>query len=100
MPIIGGYDAAKAIRVLESKAGPPTTPFLNGRLPILAVSASLHERQRPTLLEAGIDGWILKPIDFKRLNVLMRGSLDNSRRNLDVYRPGFWEKGGWLEGAK
>lgn len=66
----------------------PTRPStkLNGRLPILAVSASLHERQRDTIANVGIDGWILKPVDFKRLASLMRGTIDLAARIDDIYR--------------
>jgi hypothetical protein len=32
-----------------------------------AVSVSLVERQREELDQVGIDGWIVKPIDFRRL---------------------------------
>ncbi|KAH8913270.1 hypothetical protein BT69DRAFT_1185865, partial [Atractiella rhizophila] len=69
---------------------------LNGRCVIFAVSASLPEKQRAELVDAGIDGWMLKPLDFKRLNVLMKGILDGKQRQKDLYTPGSWEKGGWL----
>jgi len=69
---------------------------LNGRLPIIAVSASLLERQKEELVASGMDGWILKPIDFRRLNDLIKGTLDTEQRNLDLYKPGNWEKGGWF----
>jgi len=70
---------------------------LNGRIPIFAVSASLVERERQKYIDAGFDGWILKPIDFKRLNILMRGIVDDAARDSCVYQSGQWEKGGWFQ---
>lgn len=46
----------------------PETHQVNGRIPILAVSASLSENQRQEITDVGLDGWILKPVDFKRLS--------------------------------
>lgn len=49
---------------------PPTEPNIRSRMPTIAVSASLSEEQRKELINYGMDGWILKPIDFRRLNEL------------------------------
>lgn len=68
----------------------------NGRVPIIAVSASLLEKECQTYIDAGFDGWILKPIDFKRLSVLMGGIHDDAARDASVYVPGQWEAGGWF----
>ncbi|PMB64547.1 hypothetical protein BM221_009386 [Beauveria bassiana] len=68
----------------------------NGRVPIIAVSASLVEGQRQMYIDAGFDAWILKPIDFKRLSVLMGGIHNDLARNASVYVPGQWEAGGWF----
>jgi CheY-like chemotaxis protein len=69
----------------------------NGRVPILAVSASLVERERKTYIEAGFDGWILKPIDFNRLNTLLSGIVDEEIRKSCLYQPGQWERGGFFD---
>lgn len=69
---------------------------LNGRIPIFAVSASLIERDRNQYIEGGFDGWILKPIDFPRLSVLLRGIVDEKMRDSCLYKPGQWEQGGWF----
>ena len=80
---------------------PRASQVLNGRLPIFAVSASLFEEQRDDMYNLGMDGWILKPIDFKRLRIILRGVTDLSQREKDVYHPGCnWEHGGWLAAAK
>ncbi|KAG9078301.1 Light-sensor Protein kinase, partial [Ceratobasidium sp. UAMH 11750] len=106
MPILDGFGATKAIRKLEA-ASQPEVPVgtgmtdrmsmrLNGRIPIFAVSASLREKQREEMHDLGMDGWILKPIGFDRLRVIMKGITDLEQRQRDKYQPGKWEVGGWL----
>ncbi|QSZ35902.1 hypothetical protein DSL72_007024 [Monilinia vaccinii-corymbosi] len=97
MPIVDGLTSAKMIRSFE-KTHLNLSPRakLNGRVPIFAVSASLVEGKRQTYIDAGFDGWVLKPIDFKRLNVLLEGIVDNKVRESCLYRPGEWERGGWF----
>ncbi|KAH7925896.1 hypothetical protein BV22DRAFT_1104694 [Leucogyrophana mollusca] len=103
MPILNGFEATERIRDLE-KTTPDRPPMprrrsheLNGRIPIFAVSASLFEQQRIEITNHGIDGWILKPIDFARLKEILKGVIDPIQRNSDVYRPGCnWETGGWF----
>lgn len=108
MPHMNGYEASAAIRRLESDSesrmsksskNRPSSA-INGRLPIIAVSASLPERQKGAIDEAGMDGWILKPVDFKRLNELFLGMFERRRRKKDVYTPGAWERGGWLDAGR
>ncbi|KAI1101263.1 hsp90-like protein [Jackrogersella minutella] len=99
MPIVDGLSSTKMIRALEQ-----TDEILDfshlattyRRIPIFAVSASLVERDRHTYIEAGFDGWILKPIDFKRLNVLLDGISNDEVREECLYAPGCWEQGGWF----
>ena len=105
MPILNGLEATERIRELETSSLPRkdrVSHVLNGRIPIFAVSASLLERQRGELAATGLDGWILKPIDFKRLRIILRGVTDPVQRTRDVYRKGVtnWEQGGWLVSAK
>jgi DNA-binding response OmpR family regulator len=69
----------------------------NGRLPVFAVSASLVEREKDKYIDAGFDGWILKPVDFKRVNHLLKGIVDRETRNACVHEPGKWEQGGWFK---
>ena len=100
MPLLNGYEATERIRALEHDSKTicdRLSQKLNGRIPIFAVSASLREAQREEMYSLGIDGWILKPIDFKRLRVILRGVTDTTQRAKDVYRQGCsWEHGGWL----
>ncbi|KAI5242638.1 hypothetical protein E4T43_04649 [Aureobasidium subglaciale] len=100
MPIVDGLTATKVIRSFE-KSHPThilsTRASLNGRIPIIAVSASLLERERQMYIDAGFDGWILKPISFPRLQEIMTGIIDNNVRQRNVYESGAWERGGWFE---
>ncbi|EMD39682.1 histidine kinase [Gelatoporia subvermispora B] len=99
MPLLNGYEATERIRALEHKRkeGCRLSHKLNGRLPIFAVSASLYISQREELHRLGMDGWILKPIDFKRLRNILKGVVDLKQREKDVYHVGSsWEQGGWL----
>ena len=99
MPIVDGLTATKMIRSFEklhSGSHLSARAAVNGRVPIFAVSASLVERELQTYINAGFDGWILKPIDFKRLNILLLGIVEDDTRQSCLYKPGEWEKGGWF----
>ncbi|KAI0477181.1 hsp90-like protein [Xylariaceae sp. FL0804] len=99
MPIVDGLNSTKMIRSYEKFEGTPVLSPLasdHGRIPIFAVSASLVEKEKPSYVEAGFDGWILKPIDFKRLNVLLEGLTDDDVREKCLYEHGEWERGGWF----
>lgn len=99
MPIVDGLTSTKMIRSFE-KSFPDeflsNRAALNGRVPIFAVSASLIEKNRQVYINAGFDGWILKPIDFKRLTVIMSGIVEEKTRESCLYAPGKWERGGWF----
>jgi CheY-like chemotaxis protein/nitrogen-specific signal transduction histidine kinase len=99
MPIVDGLTSTKMIRSYEkshSQFDLSSRAAGHGRVPIFAVSASLVERERQTYINAGFDGWILKPIDFRRLNTLLRGIVDDETRNSCLYEVGEWERGGWF----
>jgi DNA-binding response OmpR family regulator len=70
---------------------------LNSRIPIFAVSASLVESEKQKYIDTGFDGWILKPVDFKRVGLLLKGIVDDEARRECLYQPGKWEQGGWFE---
>lgn len=99
MPIVDGLTSTEMIRKLEKDAdhkGLSQLAKSNGRVPIFAVSASLVEDEKQKYVDAGFDGWILKPVDFKRLNTLLTGILDDEVRVSCLYEPGEWERGGWF----
>ena len=63
MPVMGGYEAAEAIRKLNNKS----------RIPIVAMTANAFDEDRRKALEAGMDDHIAKPIDVDHLiTVLIR----------------------------
>ena len=99
MPIVDGLTSTKMIRSFE-KTHPDNhlsdRAMLNGRVPVFAVSASLIEKDRQAYIDGGFDGWILKPVDFKRLGVLLSGIVEQGTREACLYKPGNWEKGGWF----
>ncbi|GAB7349349.1 hypothetical protein MBLNU459_g8481t1 [Dothideomycetes sp. NU459] len=103
MPIVDGLTSTKMIRSFE-KSHPThmlsTRASLNGRIPIIAVSASLLEREHRTYINAGFDGWILKPISFPRLAEILTGIVDPDARRRNLYEKVDWEKGGWFQDAQ
>ncbi|KAL8791694.1 MAG: hypothetical protein Q9195_005701 [Heterodermia aff. obscurata] len=98
MPIVDGLTSAKLIRSFEKTHPGRLSPCasLNGRIPIIAVSASLVEKDRQMYIDGGFDGWILKPVDFQRLSVLLHAIVEEETRSRCLYRPGEWERGGWF----
>jgi CheY-like chemotaxis protein len=88
------------IRAFEQENNPPVSKRASayGRLPIIAVSASLVEQNREEYIECGFDGWMLKPIDFKRLEeILATVEYEKGRKEL-LYGNGnvVWGMGGWF----
>ncbi len=63
MPVMNGYEAAKAIRSLED-------PELSS-IPILAMTANAFEEDKENALRSGMDAHIAKPIDVNLLLQMM-----------------------------
>jgi HPt (histidine-containing phosphotransfer) domain-containing protein len=59
MPVMGGFEATRLIRAIESGSGK--------RTPIIAVTARAMNGDREACLEAGMDGFVPKPIQSARL---------------------------------
>ena len=100
MPIMDGRTAANEIRKLEStlKPQPHIDPLrVGGRIAIFAVSASLYESDRGNLAR-DFDGWLLKPLDFSRVRVMLAALEDPQKRTQELYQQGHWERGGYLRG--
>jgi PAS domain S-box-containing protein len=55
MPIADGFETTRRIREEEDETGRPPTP-------IIALTAHVLEEERREALEAGMDGWVGKPI--------------------------------------
>lgn len=102
MPVVDGIECTRMIRAFESETSPslsPTAQVNHAQIPIFAVSASLFEKDAPMFMQTGFDGWIMKPIDFNRLVVLMEGSWKDDIKGQLAYQPGQWVNGGWFRGA-
>ncbi len=59
MPEMDGLEATRQIRALEEKTG--------GHIPIIAMTAHAMKRDREKCLEAGMDGYVSKPINSDEL---------------------------------
>jgi signal transduction histidine kinase/ActR/RegA family two-component response regulator len=64
MPKMGGFEAVAAIRENEKT--------LNRRANIVALSAHAPEQERDHCIAAGMDDYMMKPIDVKLLHALLR----------------------------
>ena len=64
MPEMDGFEATREIRRLE-RIGALTAQ--RGRVPIIALTANALKGDRARCLEAGMDGYVSKPIDLKAL---------------------------------
>jgi CheY-like chemotaxis protein len=60
MPEMDGIEATRRIRAAEAAGSGPRTP-------IIGLSASAFEEDRDACLEAGMDGFLAKPLDRERL---------------------------------
>ncbi len=69
MPVMNGYEATRAIRVLEN-------PALSG-IPILAMTANAFEEDKQEALKCGMNGHISKPIDIAKLLETLENVLRN-----------------------
>lgn len=61
MPVLGGIEATRAIRLREQEQGAD-------RLPIIAMTANTMEGDRAACLAAGMDDYLAKPINQKALD--------------------------------
>ena len=66
MPVMDGVEATQRIRALESPAA---------KLPIIAMTANAMVGDREEYLEAGMDDYVAKPIDFNILLAKIRAHL-------------------------
>jgi PAS domain S-box-containing protein len=63
MPHVDGLAATRAIRAAEAKAEPG-----GRRLPVVAMTASVLEAHRKASVDAGMDGFAAKPVDWYALS--------------------------------
>jgi CheY-like chemotaxis protein len=96
MPIVDGMVSTRMIRECESLSLSERAKGY-GRIPIFAVSASLFEKDVQKYIDTGFDGYIMKPIDFKQVNLILGGLQGEQTRRDLIYQPGKWENGGWFD---
>lgn len=99
MPLVDGNTSTRLIRAFESQTSFPLSAKVAsyGRIPIIAVSASLSEQRCADYVECGFDGWIHKPLDFTRLETIIAAIQDEDVRASLVYGAGGWNQGGWFK---
>lgn len=71
MPNMNGYEAAKKIRAMEGK---------RSEIPIIAMTANAFEEDRRRAIESGMNEHIGKPVDIKKL-VLLLGKILGEEKN-------------------
>lgn len=64
MPVMNGYDAAKAIRRLEREDA--------GSIPVIAMTANAFAEDEKAALEAGMNAHVAKPLDVELLKKVIR----------------------------
>lgn len=67
VPKMNGYDATKKIRKLEGK---------KSKLPIIAMPANAFDEDRKAASDAGMNGFVLKPIEIPKLIEALENVLD------------------------
>ena len=79
MPGIDGLEAARRIRAAEADSGAPRTR-------ILALTANAQAEDREACLAAGMDGFLVKPLDRERLREAIDGLSPAARPRLRLER--------------
>ncbi len=71
MPQLDGFKTTALIREQEKTTG--------GHIPIIALTAAVLEEDQQKCLEAGMDGYIPKPVEFNRLYEMIEDAFKNTR---------------------
>jgi CheY-like chemotaxis protein len=72
MPDIDGLEAARRIRAVEAERG-------ERRTPIVALTANAFAEDREACLAAGMDGFLVKPLDREQLAAMVTGLSQQAR---------------------
>lgn len=72
MPVMDGLEATRIIRKLEAKDGTKT--------PVIAMSANAFEEDKAVAFEAGMSGYLVKPVDLDRLYSILRNLDKNAKQ--------------------
>lgn len=73
MPELDGVEATKMIRQIEQSSGT--------RIPIIALTARAMHEDRQNMLDAGMDGYVAKPIDREKLFEEIKNTLNKGTNN-------------------
>jgi CheY-like chemotaxis protein len=68
MPEMDGFEATQAIRELEAATG--------GRIPVIAMTAHAMKDHRERCLEAGMDGYVSKPVAAEDLRQALQEAME------------------------
>ena len=79
MPEMSGFEAAQAIRERETTRGP--------RLPLIALTAHAMRGDRERCLDAGMDGYLSKPIDVEELIATVERFAERAAEPAEAPRP-------------
>jgi two-component system sensor histidine kinase/response regulator len=79
MPEMGGLEATGAIRASEAGT--------SRHVPIIALTAHAMQGDRQRCLDAGMDGYLAKPIDVNELIATVEGFADQSARTITTTSP-------------
>ena len=75
MPVMDGFEATATIRRAEGRSG--------RRLPIIAMTANATQGDRERCLAAGMDDYMVKPVEPARLSALLKTWLSAARSGID-----------------
>jgi signal transduction histidine kinase/DNA-binding response OmpR family regulator/HPt (histidine-containing phosphotransfer) domain-containing protein/integral membrane sensor domain MASE1 len=81
MPVMDGFQAARAIRTAEAGSTPPR------RLPIIAMTANALAGDRDACLAAGMDDYLSKPVRQEQLAAMLRRWLPAAERTQPAVVP-------------
>lgn len=71
MPKMDGYTATRKIRALSDKT--------KSSIPIIAMTANAFEEDKEKAFQAGMNGFITKPIDIEKMNRILLESLEAAK---------------------
>ena len=77
MPDMDGFEATRLIRDPESSV-------LNGKIPIIAMTAHALQGDRERCLEAGMDDYVSKPVDIQALSEVLKKWLPENKKTFSI----------------
>ena len=81
MPVMDGLEATRKIRQYEQAQN--SEGAVRARVPIVAMTASDDDQERSASKNAGMDGFISKPIDIKSIGSTLQQIIESSRPSAD-----------------